>query len=353
MKTRTALSAPGTVLALALAGCGGGSGSPPVNPLPPVEISFTKLKAGETVRSGTYTVSGDPVEIAAFYAAWGRLDEAGMKIESGKSLDVGGLSLKCSGSEECGLEIDVNSRTVVVTGTIEVKEIPESKPERESTSSSDEPTDSGGSTQPVIESQSSEAGPSNMDDDQGSDALTRKVLAAFGNGEDFMGGPIHIRELTYMPKEATEHFGAEFHLDENPRELRIWSAPPNDDYHRVSVNDSVFTGEATYNGNVIGYAYHGLSGSETGGGFNADITLNANFVDESVSGTVSNFSGPGAGSDWGTVALEDGGVIGGAVEGGWSHEFYRKESEGNPDGATGTVDLKFSDGRARGAYNAD
>ena len=120
MKTRIASIA--LAATLALAGCGGGGGSPPVKPVPPIEISFAALKDGETVRSGTYTVSGDPVEIAAFYVAWARLEEARMKIESGESLNVGGLSLKCSGSEECGLEIDVDAETVTVTGTIEFSE---------------------------------------------------------------------------------------------------------------------------------------------------------------------------------------------------------------------------------------
>jgi len=363
VKTRIASTAPGTVLALALAGCGGGGTGGGVVSLP--EVSFTAT--AETVaedgkpvitvelsRAPTeditlnYTVGGTATGGEDFIALSGtvtvRAGEARVivpiEITDDTETDPGETLVLTLAA---GTGYTLADEDIAFTITIQ-----DNDPRTVSTGGS---TGGGGSSQPAIESQqASDPNVSGMNGDQGGGTLIARVLAALGeNG--------NVNELSFNPADDPEskhyiqgakHFGVSL----GQSALTIWSAPPNG-YGRVSVNDSAFTGTATYSGTVIGYAYHWPPDSQTGGGFNANIQLNANFDDESLDGTVSNFSGPGANPTWGDVNLENGGVIGGAVAGDWSHEFYRKENEGNPNGVTGTVNLEFSDGRARGAYNAD
>ena len=348
------------VLAFTLAGCGGGGTGGGVVSLP--EVSFTAT--AETVaedgkpvitvelsRAPTeditlnYTVGGTATDGEDFTALSGTVTvPAGqarvivpIEITDDTETDPGETLVLTLAA---GTGYTLADEDIAFTITIEDNDL--------RTVSTGGSTGSGGSSQPAIESQqASDPNVSGMNGDQGGDALTERVRTAFETVNELSFNPADDPESVHYIQGA-KHFGVSL----GQSALTIWSAPPNG-YGRVSVNDSVFTGTATYSGAVIGYAYHGPPNSDTGGGFNANIKLNANFEDESLDGTVSNFSGPGANPNWGDVNLENGGVIGGAVAGGWSHEFYRKENEGNPDGVTGTVNLEFSDGRARGAYNAD
>ena len=155
------------------------------------------------------------------------------------------------------------------------------------------------------------------------------------------------------PTDSPYHFGVWLDQDDN---LITWSNPPEIDegysLGTASVSDTSFSGTANYDGEVFGLGYYGTKG----GRFNADIELTANFEDDSheVTGTVSNFQGPGANPAWTTVTLGNGGAVtgGGTTDGEWGHSFYRKEASGNPDGVTGHVDLTFSDGGAAGAFHA-
>ena len=460
------------VLALALAGCGGGGGSSPGNPLPPVEVSLTALKAGETVRSGTYTVSGDPVEVAAFYVAWARLEEARMKIESGESLDVGGLSLKCSGSEECGLEIDVDAETVTVTGTIEISEFMPERPPASGTGGRsggsgglggggndsvrsmipevnittgsltvnedvateitvrlDRPAPGPGLTLTfsvsgnaaredfemisvegvtvndqftkitvtIPEGDNSITVPVRINDDNLPEGRERLVLTLDSGNNGYrrgnryaftltinesdggsMTGPIEVGTgdvekngaLTlervkgalagFDPssggvngpltlEEGASHWGV--WLSDN-NQLTVWHGPPTTTAGTQYVGDVVSSGTATYGGSVRGLGHYEASdNTEKYGEFTAGISLRANFTDDMITGTVSNFSGAGADPAWGTVTLNTlsganstgGTVSGGETTGGsWGYQLYRRDETGDPDGATGYVDLNFA-----------
>ena len=105
---------------VALAGCGGGGGTPAATGVitQPTQLSLATLKAGRSVPAGTYTITGDRAEIAAIYAAL--VARGSTAIPGGTGLsDVGGIKLRCAGSG-CGIEIDEAAGTITVTGTIEV-----------------------------------------------------------------------------------------------------------------------------------------------------------------------------------------------------------------------------------------
>ena len=151
------------------------------------------------------------------------------------------------------------------------------------------------------------------------------------------------------------HWG--FWLD-NDNNLNLWALPPADN-STVPVGSSGLDsiGTATYDGKVAGLAYRGPRGALTGGEFGANISLTADFGANTLGGTVSSFTGAGAG--WPNVTLDSDGnaVSGNGVDGGsWSGELYRAGSSGAPDGVTGTVDIDFDvnnePGRARGAFHA-
>ena len=167
--------------------------------------------------------------------------------------------------------------------------------------------------------------------------------------------------LNSVPADQTGRWGFWLDSDNN---LSLWAEPPNDTYGSVTVGDSALTGTATYTGEVAGLAYYGQQGTLTGGAFEADIILTADFRDTedtagTLTGTVSGFEGDGANDAWpSSVTLGDEGTVSGTgVSGSWSSELYREGSSGNPDGVTGFVDIDFSvnsqpDGRARGAFHA-
>ena len=105
---------------VALAGCGGdGDGMKDdgikMDPLTPTQLTLADLKAGASVRAGTYTISGDEAERAAILAALGALDTADIPAAG---LSAAGIKLRCAGTDGCGFEIE--DGTFTVTGTIEV-----------------------------------------------------------------------------------------------------------------------------------------------------------------------------------------------------------------------------------------
>ena len=189
-----------------------------------------------------------------------------------------------------------------------------------------------------------------------------RVLAALGRPESVQGagdgtaGNVN-RGLSFIP-EAPEgvtftHWGTWLESDNR---LRIWAQPPAGTTGRLFVDNADFTGaSATYEGDVTGLAYHGTHGREEGGQFTADISLTANFTDDTFSGEVTGFDlvAPDATDPTWSVTLEDGGFVSGdATDGNWTYGFYRGGDSGNPDGAVGDMYLEFSDGRAAGAFLA-
>ncbi|MCY4350785.1 MAG: hypothetical protein OXC25_13155 [Thiotrichales bacterium] len=185
--------------------------------------------------------------------------------------------------------------------------------------------------------------------EQQGDLSRAKVETALGKGVNFSNNAPSDGALT-----GETRWGVWLDDDDD---LYIWANGPDEtvsyDYPGVSADG--LSGTATYNGDVVGIGYHGTTGF---GEFTAVIGLTATFGTgdgAGVKGTVSNFEGEGAGS-WGTVTLENGGnvnVAGSVTGGGWSNEFYRTpDNTGQPEGAYGYVDLRFSDGRAAGAYHA-
>ena len=140
-------------------------------------------------------------------------------------------------------------------------------------------------------------------------------------------------------------------------------------------------GTATYTGGAAGkYALHSTTGGTNDAGhFTADVTLEADFGDDMITGTIDNFIGAdGESRDWSVklneTDISDGGVIdglGGAgnaeqvgtvwtrrgtaatKSGQWSGALYNNGDDGVPQVATGTFYTEFNrDGKMVGAFGA-
>ena len=135
-------------------------------------------------------------------------------------------------------------------------------------------------------------------------------------------------------------------------------------------------GTATYVGGAAGiYALSSLTGGlNDAGPFTADATLEANFTDNMISGTIDNFMGPdGMPRDW-SIELKEAGfdddgaiartdaddtvwAIGGkaaAASGEWSGYFYDNGADGVPKVVNGVFGSTYNhDGRIVGGFGAD
>ena len=176
------------------------------------------------------------------------------------------------------------------------------------------------------------------------------ALAGFTPGSDSINAPIPS-----LPSDAS-HWGV--WLSEQ-NDLIVWYGAPAGTYDQEGQLSSAFVTDiqfdtaktANYRGSVRGLGHHESRGTESFGEFTAAINLTASFAavdsgsSSTLAGTVSDWSGSGADSAWGTVNLNnDGTVSGGAATGGeWGHYLYRQATTGDPDGATGYVDLNFAD----------
>ena len=139
-----------------------------------------------------------------------------------------------------------------------------------------------------------------------------------------------------------------------------------------AVDPTVFNaerGSATYRGPAIGqYALsHTLLDESSSGDFTARAELQANFTDNRISGTITNFSNA---SDWSLTlndeSMEDGTIAGGTVDwtigtnkksgGTWSGGFFSNDpdySGGHPEGLRGQFTANFdADGRIIGVFGA-
>ena len=135
-------------------------------------------------------------------------------------------------------------------------------------------------------------------------------------------------------------------------------------------------GTATYMGGAAGqYALHSTTGgTNDAGDFTADATLEANFTDNTITGTIDNFMGAdGEARDW-SVELKESAVaatgeisragaddtvwtIGETADdasGEWSGTLYDNGDDGVPTVATGTFYSEYGrDGRMVGAFGAN
>ena len=135
----------------------------------------------------------------------------------------------------------------------------------------------------------------------------------------------------------------------------------------------VLMGTATYMGGAAGmYALRGSTGGTNDAGhFTADAMLEADFNDDTISGTIDNFTGAdGEARNWsvelGEAAIADGGAItrtgtvwtiGGtaaASSGQWDGSLKENGDDGVPTVATGTFFSKYGgDGTMVGAFGAN
>ena len=188
-----------------------------------------------------------------------------------------------------------------------------------------------------------------------------RVLAALGRSASGDDAAIsaNLNQLGFIPEHPDggdnqfTHWGTWLQGDDS---LRIWAVAPAGTNGNLFADNAGFTGaSANYSGDVTGLAYHGAHGSEEGGRFTADISLTANFTADTFSGSVTGFDledSSATDPTW-SVTLEDGGFVSGSATGGnWGYQFYRGGDSGNPDGAVGDMNLRFSDGRATGAFHA-
>ncbi len=155
-------------------------------------------------------------------------------------------------------------------------------------------------------------------------------------------------------------------------------------YHReegTAITDADITrasGTATYSGNAVGQAafYDGTTSAENvGGPFTADATLNADFDDNTLSGTINNFDIEGVKPKW-SVELMERSIVPGMLGvdagdapgtkwtadgttaeagGDWSADFYDMPgSQRTPKGVTGGFLADHGDeGEMVGAFGAE
>ncbi len=145
----------------------------------------------------------------------------------------------------------------------------------------------------------------------------------------------------------------------------------------VNLTDTdTVTGTATYNGQAVGKAayYHSQSGSNIGGAFTADATLNADFDANMLSGSITGFDVGGMNPDWSVelmkYAIAGTGIattetedrtkwtingIAGDAGGSWSAHFYDTPTgEHQPSGVAGGFQAQYeSDGYMVGAFGAE
>jgi len=141
--------------------------------------------------------------------------------------------------------------------------------------------------------------------------------------------------------------------------IATWSNPPRDvtyDLSEGGVGHADFGGTATFAGNVSGLGHYGSGEQKKGGELAASITLEADFGQDTVTGTVSNFRIGGGNPDWANATLDlfEGVTTDGdpGAGGEWDLEFYRSADRGNPDGANGFIELRYTDGGAVGGFHA-
>ena len=148
--------------------------------------------------------------------------------------------------------------------------------------------------------------------------------------------------------------------------LTVRFEPPPGKTSGPNFDPIAYMGTATYAGDVKGYAYHqDMADGYKAGKFAANIKLNADFgaQPQTLDGSVSDFSGAGANPGWGAATLEADrtATTDGTAGGWWVFEAYGVRAEpgtggglaGNPEGYVGQMTLRYSDGAAVGAFDAE
>ena len=145
--------------------------------------------------------------------------------------------------------------------------------------------------------------------------------------------------------------------------LTVRFEPPPGKMSGPDFDPDAYMGTASYTGDVKGYAYHqDMADGYKAGKFTADISLDADFAAETITGTVSGFSGAKISPAWGDATLEADrtATTDGTAGGWWVFEAYGVPAEpgtggglaGNPDGYVGHMTLRYNDGAAVGAFDA-
>lgn len=207
-------------------------------------------------------------------------------------------------------------------------------------------------------------------DNDGDDAaILRQRAPVFPSAENF-DGSLGVRiaaaiakgvQYRKPPAESPEDYPHDFGawLEETDY-IATWSNPPRGATYNLrgeGVGHADFGGTATFAGNVSGLGHYGSGEQKKGGELKASITLDADFDEGTVTGTVSNFRIGGRDPGWAnaTLALSGGVTTDGdqGAGGEWELEgFYRSGNNGNPDGANGFIDLRYTDGGAVGGFHA-
>ena len=108
-------------VAVALAGCGGGSDDPPVVTAPPVEastVAVADLGADGTIEAGTHQLTGTPEELAALLLAVAGIEVPADGYPQGETVTIPGFGdLTCTSEENCTVVV-AEDGTVTTTGTI-------------------------------------------------------------------------------------------------------------------------------------------------------------------------------------------------------------------------------------------
>ena len=175
-------------------------------------------------------------------------------------------------------------------------------------------------------------------------------------------------DLHPVDMDTADYYGVWLAGEDTPGDpgddLTVRFEPPSGKMSGPDLGDTDM-GTATYAGDVEGYAYHqDMADGYKAGRFTADITLNADFGAQTLTGTVSDFSGAGASPGWEAATLEAVGLVGrtattdGTAGGRWTAQAYYPDNDGSgrfrnkPDGYVGHMTLRYSDGAAFGAFDA-
>jgi len=380
VKTRIAFTAPGTVLALALAGCGGGSGGV----VSPPEVSFTAT--AETVAENgkpvitielsrapteditlNYTVGGTATGGEDFTALSGTVT-----VRAGQALVIVPIEITDDTETDPG-ETLVLTLTAGTGYTLAGEDIAftitiEDDDRSVSTGSSGGSGNTGERTVPPETTSDPEEDPDSNTD--------------IGNQQQSVSGGIEVRGGALTASRVKGVLDAPGSIQigatppENPPEgshwdeygvwlesglLTLWHGPPRlsdggmYSYPDIGNNDLSSLETATYEGDFVGIGYYGDSGSEEYGRVDADIEIKANFASDELTGTLSKILGHGANPEWGDVTLNHGSTVSGegVTDGNWTGNLYRTAKSGEPDGVTEYVSLTVGDGAAAAAFHAD
>ena len=341
------------VASLALAACGGG-GNSPAQTDPDQDMTMTDQDTQSGGSEGTDTDNTDS-ETPGGGGTGGGGDGDGDSDNNPGNPDNGNASV-CMGNATCEkIESEIQAATTR-TELIAVEEKYSDDPQNPSGGFNSLPQDQRVALFSLVDARLVELAPLEME--------ANRIKAAILYAIDTPGG----LDLHGINMDTADHYGVWLTDGGTPDDpddnlLTVRFEPPPGKMSGPDFDPDAYMGTASYTGDVKGYAYHqDMADGYKAGKFTADISLDADFAAETITGTVSGFSGAKISPAWGDATLEADrtATTDGTAGGWWVFEAYGVPAEpgtggglaGNPDGYVGHMTLRYNDGAAVGAFDA-